>query len=121
LIQHYKTHAYQVIKAGGGRYQAVKVLSEHDSYEDALDATLTAMEQESEEIEQQQVAEMREQGINVVTLKEAIRGMSPEQLARFNEERNKKFINPILDGNMDRLERMRGKIKNESMNNERVT
>lgn len=105
------THAYRVIYLGNGRYQAVMILSEHDNYKDAFEATMTAMNKESEEVSRLETVELRAQGFDVVTLEEAIQGMTPEELAQFNEERNRKFVNPILNGNIERLEKEQSGLK----------
>lgn len=101
------THAYRVIDIGNGRYQAVMVISEHDNYNDAFEATMAEMNKESSEVLRSEIAEMSSQGIDAVSLEEAIQGMTPAQLAKFNEERNRKFLNPILDGNIKILEQLR--------------
>jgi hypothetical protein len=65
---------------------------------------IETMNRESEETMKSEIEELKKQGIKAVSLKGAIKDMTPEQLERFLEERNKKFINPLLDMNIDMLE-----------------
>lgn len=97
-------HRYTVVPQKKGSFMAVMILSIHDNFNDAVDAMLDAMEKESEEIMNREIEKMRKQGINAVSLKEAIKDMTPEERERFIEERNRKFINPILDINIGMLE-----------------
>ncbi|MFL0248093.1 hypothetical protein [Candidatus Clostridium stratigraminis] len=47
--------------------------------------------------------------IKVVTLAEAIKDMTSEELERFKKERYEKFIKPLMDMNMKELEKLNGK------------
>ena len=85
------------------KYLAVMVLSEHDTEEDAIMAMLDAMNAESDALKNKDIKELREQGIDAISAKEAIKGMSYEQRERFLDERNKKFVNPILNMNIKLL------------------
>jgi len=104
-------HKYTVIHENNGKYLAVMILSEHDNLNDAFNATLEAMNKESEEIMNREIEELRKQGIKAVSFKEAIKDMAPEQLERFLEERNKKFINPLFNMNIEMLEQKRRRLK----------
>jgi len=104
-------HKYTVVPKDNGEYMAVMILSEHDNYSDALKATLEAMDKESDEIMNSEIEELRKQGIEAVSFKEAIKDMTPEQRERFLEERNRKFINPLLDMNIEMLEQKRRQLK----------
>lgn len=89
---------------------AVMILSEHDNFDDALNATFEAMEKESEETMKREIEELRKQGIRAVSFKEAIKDMTPEEHERFIEERNGKFVYPILDKNIKMLEKKRKQL-----------
>lgn len=62
------THQYTVIKGDNGKYQAVIILSEHNTEKEAIEATLEVMNQESKEQMQQDIKKLRSQGINAVTV-----------------------------------------------------
>ncbi len=104
-------HKYTVVPQKNGLYQAVMILSMHDNFDEALDAVFDAMDKESEEIMDREIEELRKQGIKVVSAKEAIKDMMPEERERFLEERNRKFVNPILDMNIEMLEQKRKQLK----------
>jgi uncharacterized protein YaaR (DUF327 family) len=103
-------HKYTVYEYGK-KFLAVMILSEHDSMEDALSAMLDAMRAEGDEITKGYIEEQRANGINVVTLEEAVKDMTPEGLVKFMEERQKKFINPLLDANIKTLESKGRRLK----------
>ncbi len=63
------------------------------------------MELESTEQMKEEIENLRNQGINAITVEDAIKDMSPEELERFLEERRRKFVNPQLDANMKELEK----------------
>lgn len=105
-----KGHRFTVIQ-NNHKYLAVMIISEHDTMEEAIEAMLTAMDQESDEIMEKKVDKLRAQGVKVATLKEAIKDMSPEQLERFLEERQRKFVDPVLDANIKALEKMGRRFK----------
>lgn len=96
-------HVYTVVPRDG-KYLAVMILSEHDNEEDAFRASFAAMKEESKEILEREVEELRKQGIKAVTFEVAIKDMTPEELERFLEERNRRFIKPLLDMNIKMLE-----------------
>jgi hypothetical protein len=98
------TRKYTVIKNGNGKYLAVMILSEHDTEDDALTAMLSAMNKESKAETHKEIKKLHKQGINAVTVEEATKDMTPEELERFLEERQRKFINPLLDANIKDLE-----------------
>jgi len=104
-------HRYTVVPHNSGKYLAVMILSEHDNFYDAISATLEAMDKETDEIMNREIEELRKQGIKAVSFKEAIKDMTPEQRERFLEERNRKFINPLLDMNIEMLEQKRRRLK----------
>lgn len=89
-------HKYTVVPQNNGKYLAVMILSEHDNSNDAFNATYEAMKKESDEIMNKKIEELRKQGINAVSLKDAIKDMTPEELERFLEERNRIFVYPLL-------------------------
>lgn len=97
-------HGYKVIKTGSGRYQVVMIISEHDSEDEAYDTMHKAMDKEADEITKHEIEELRKQGINAVTFEDAIKDMEPDELERFLEERKRKFLNPILNMNIEQLE-----------------
>lgn len=105
-----KGHQFTVVEHSK-KFMAVIVISEHDTMEEAMSAMLDAMNTESEEITKEQVEEQRARGINTVTLQEAIKDMTPEELKRFMEERQRKFVNPILDANLKMLETKGRRLK----------
>jgi len=90
---------YTVVKLHG-KYCAVMILSEHDNEEDALNAVLDELLKGNNEELNGKNDEHMKQGIS---LKEAMKDMTPEQRERFLEERNRKFLNPILDLNIEML------------------
>lgn len=96
-------HGYKVIKTDSGKYQVVMVISEHDNEDEVYDAMHKAMDKESDEITKLEIEELRKQGIKAVTFEDAIKDMSPEELERFLEERKRKFLNPILNMNIEKL------------------
>lgn len=104
-------HKYTVIPQDNGKYLAVMILSEHDNLDDALNATFEAMEKESEEIMNRGIEELRENDINAISFKEAIKDMTPEELEDFLEERDRKFINPFLNRNIETLKQKRNRFK----------
>lgn len=104
-------HRYTVIPHYSGKYLAVMIISEHDNFNDAVSATLEAMNKETDEIMNGEIEELRKQGIKAVSFKEAIKDMTPEQRERFLEERNRKSINPLLDMNIEMLEQKRRQLK----------
>lgn len=100
---------YTVISRESGKYLAVRILSEHNNLYDALDAMFEAMNEEPKERTNREVEELKKNGIDAVTLEEAIKDMTPEQLESFLEERNRKFINPILNKNIEELKQLKQK------------
>jgi hypothetical protein len=104
-------HRYTIVPLDNGRYRAVMILSEHDNFDDAIGAMLEAMDKETDVIMKREIEELRKQGIKAVLFKEAIKDMTPEQRERFLEERNRKFINPLLDMNIEMLEHKRRRLK----------
>ncbi len=97
-------HKYTVIPQDNGKYLAVMILSEHENYNDALKATLEAMKKESEEIMNREIEELRREGIRAVSFREVIKDMTHKRRERFLDERNRKFINPLLDFNIEMLQ-----------------
>lgn len=89
----------------------VMIISEHDNEDEALRVMLEVMDKETDEIMKREIEELGKQGIKAVSFKEAIKDMTPEQLERFLEERNRKFINPFLDMNIEMLEQKRRRLK----------
>jgi uncharacterized protein YdcH (DUF465 family) len=67
-------HKYTVVLQAGGKYLAVMILSEHDNLDDAINATLDALDKECDEITNREIEELRKQGIEAVTVKEALEG-----------------------------------------------
>lgn len=104
-------HRYIIFPLDDGRYRAVMIISEHDNLNDAIGAMFGAMDKETDEIIKWEIEELRKQGIKAVSFKEAIKDMAPEQWERFLEERNRKFINPLLDMNIEMLEHKRRRLK----------
>jgi len=104
-------HKYTVVPQKNGEYLAVMIISEHDNLMDAMHAILEAMDKESDEIMKKEKEEYRKLGVKVVSFKEAIRDLSPEERERFLEERNRKFIKPLLDLNFKMLEQMERRLK----------
>ncbi|HHV19174.1 MAG: hypothetical protein PHE70_10725 [Tepidanaerobacteraceae bacterium] len=96
--------AYKVIQDVNGKYLAAMIISEHDSCEEAVEATLEAMNKESEEISKREIEELREKGIKAVRFEDAIKDMTPEELEGFLEERKRKFLMPLMDKNIEMLE-----------------
>lgn len=106
-------HKYTVIHEDNGSYLAVMIISEHDNRDDAFKATFEVMKKESEEIMNREIEELRKQGIRAVTLGEAVKDMTPEELERFREERNRKFINPLLNMNSEMLKQKERQLINK--------
>lgn len=104
-------HAYKVIQDVNGKYLAVMIISEHDSQEEALEAAIEAMNKESEEINKRNIEELRKKGIKAVRFKDAIKDMSPEELERFLEERKRKFLMPLMEKNIEMLERKKKRFR----------
>jgi len=104
-------HRYTVVPHNSGKYLAVMILSEHDNLNDAINAMLEALDKEGDEIMNREIEELRKQGVRAVSFKEAIKDMTPGQRKRFLEERNRKFINPLLDMNIEMLEHKRRRLK----------
>lgn len=104
-------HGYKVIQGGNGKYQVVMIISEHDSEDEAVKAMLEAAKKESDEIMKREIEELRKQGINAVTFEDAIKDMKPEELERFLEERNRKFINPLVNKNIEMFEQKRRRLR----------
>jgi len=77
------------------------ILSEHDNLNDAVNAMLDIMDKEAEEIMYREIEELKKRGIKAVSVKEAIKDVTPEQRERLFEERNIKFINPLLNMNIE--------------------
>ncbi|GEM_PF-689765 len=98
-------HKYAVLPHDGGKYLAIKVLSEHENLDDAIRTVLDAMKKESEEIMKREIEKLRERGIKAVSFKEAMEDVTPGQKQRFIAERNRKFIDPLLNLNIEMLER----------------
>jgi len=103
-------HQYTVVKLHG-KHCAVMILSEHDNEEDALNAVFDAILNEGNETTKAEIEELRKQGINAVSVKEAMKDMTPEQQEKFLEERNRKFINPLLDMNIEMLKERARRLK----------
>jgi len=110
-------HKYTVVPQKNGSYMTVMILSIHDNFDDAIDAVFAAMKKESEEIMNRKIEKMRKQGIQAVSFKEAMKDMTPEERARFMEERNRKFINPIIDMNSRILEQKRKELQQRRKEN----
>jgi len=106
-------HKYTAIPERNGGYLAVMILSEHDNLNDTLEAMFEAMEKESGEIMNRETEELRKQGIKAVSVGEAEKDMTPEQLERFLEERRRKFVIPLLDMNIVMLEQKRMMLMNK--------
>jgi malonyl CoA-acyl carrier protein transacylase len=104
-------HKYTVVPHNSGKYRVVMILSEHDNLNDAINAMLEALNKEGDEIMNREIEELRKQGVRAVSFKEAIKDMTHEQRKRFLEERNRKFINPLLDMNIEMLEHKRRRLK----------
>lgn len=98
------THKYTVIKNDNGKYLAVMIICEHNAEDDAFKATMTAMNKESKAQMRKEIKKLKSHGINVISFEDAIKDMTPEELERFIEERQQKFISPLLDANMKDLE-----------------
>lgn len=109
-----KSHKYTVIPEKDGKYMAVMILSEHDQENDAYRAIIEAMNKESEEIMNRQIEELRGKGIPAVSFKEAIKDMTPEERERFIEERNRKFVIPLLNRNIEMLDEKMKQLKSKS-------
>lgn len=103
-------HQYTVYEKGK-KFLAVMILSEHDTMEQAVSAMLDAMKAEGDEITKEFIEEQRANGINVVTLEEAVKDMTPGELESFMKERQRKFINPLLDLNIKTLEKQGRRFK----------
>lgn len=84
-----KTHGYAVRKVSYDYYQAIMVISEHTTENDALDAMLNAMNKDSVKLDDECQKEMNQKGIQAISFEEAKKEMSPEQLERFMKEREK--------------------------------
>ena len=82
-------HRYTIVPLDDGRYRAVMIISEHDNFDDAIGAMLEAMDMETDEIMKREIEELEKQGIKAVSFKETVKDMTPEQLERFLEERNR--------------------------------
>ncbi|NLC69100.1 MAG: hypothetical protein GX754_10075 [Clostridiaceae bacterium] len=106
-------HKYSIIPTNYGKHLAVMILSEHDNEIDAVNAALDAMEKESEEIMNKEIEELRKKGIKAVSFKEAIKDMTPDELESFLEERNRKFITPLLNLNIEMLKQKRKQLQQE--------
>jgi delta-aminolevulinic acid dehydratase/porphobilinogen synthase len=106
-------HQYKVIRENNETYLAVMIISEHDNRDDAFNSMFEVMKKESEEIMNREIEELRKQGIRAVTLKEAIKDMTPEELDRFREERNRNFINPLLNTSVKMLKQKEKQLRNK--------
>lgn len=104
-------HGYTIIPQDDGTYQVAMIISEHDNEHEAITAMLEAMRKESNEIMKKEIEELRKQGINAKTLEDAVKDMTPEQLENFLEERRRKFINSLLNMNIEMLEQKKRKLK----------
>lgn len=69
------------------------------------------MKVEYEKIMNMKIEELNKKGIKAISFEKAIKGMTPEQLERFLEERNSKFINPLFNMNNKELEEKRRTLK----------
>jgi predicted GIY-YIG superfamily endonuclease len=103
-------HQFAVVERNK-KWLAVMILSEHDNMDEALKAAINAMDIESEEIMKELIEEERAKGVDAVTVEEAIKDMNPEELERFIEERQRKFVNPLLYTNIKTLEDKRKRLK----------
>ncbi len=104
-------HKYTVVPQNNGEYLAVMIISVHDNLRDGIKAILEAMDKEADEIMNKEIEELRKQGVKAVSFKEAIKDLSPEERERFLEERNRKFIKPLLDLNFKMLEQMERRLR----------
>jgi hypothetical protein len=86
---------------------AVMIISEHSNYKDAFNAAFDAMKEESKNITNRKIEKLKPQGIKAVLLYDAVKDMTPWELESFLEERNRKFINPLLNKNIKMLEQKR--------------
>jgi hypothetical protein len=111
-------HKYTVVPQNNGKYLAVMILSEHDNLNDAINATLEALNKETDRIMNREIEELRKRGIKAVTFKEAIKNMTPGQRKRFLEERYRKFIKPLFDMNIEMLEQKRRQLKEKEVKTE---
>ena len=103
-------HAYTIIPVCGKKYRVAMILSEHDTFEEAMEALMDAMKKESDEIRKIEYGELKKRGIKVRTLEEVIKDMSPEELEAFKKERYEKFVKPLLDENISALERLKSRF-----------
>ena len=103
-------HRYTIIEGGSKRYQAVMVLSDHETLDEALEAMFEALAKETDERMEKETEELRKQGIKAFTVKELTKDMTPEELEKFMEERNRKFIFPLLDKNIEELKQIEKRL-----------
>lgn len=96
-------HSYTIRQRDNGEYEVLKIISVHPDRESAFNAMYDALRKEMEEMGKALVDEMRRQGISVVSFREAVQDMTPEERERFLEERKRIFLQPLLDMNMDML------------------
>jgi hypothetical protein len=73
------------------------------TYDEAFDAMYEFMQKESAKTMNIEVKRLRGRGIPVVTLEEAIKDMTPEELEHFKEERNRKYMMPLMVQNIKML------------------
>ena len=102
---------YTVIQQNNGKFLAVMILSEHDNFDDAFDATFKATKQESKNVVNKEIEDLKKQGIRAVSFEEAVKDLMPEQLERFLQGRSRKFIKPLLNMNIEMLEQKRKRLK----------
>lgn len=96
-------HSYTLRQRDNGEYEVLKIISVHPDRESAFHAMYDALRKEMEEMGKAFGDEMRRQGISVTSFREAMQDMTPEERERSLEERNRKFLQPLLDLNLDTL------------------
>ncbi|MGV8147310.1 MAG: hypothetical protein ACLKAK_12945 [Alkaliphilus sp.] len=105
----YTGRAYRIIQTGSGGYQVVMIISEHRTQEEAIGAMLETMHKKEDK------QDLRKEGTSAISLEDAIKDMTPKELEDFIDERNRKFITPLFDRNIEELEHKRRRLSIRSL------
>lgn len=64
-----KGNSYTVIEINKGVFSVVKIMSEHDKYDDAISTMVDIVQKEGKEMLDEEVKKAREKGIKVTTVR----------------------------------------------------
>lgn len=103
------SHVYSIKETARGRFQVLKVISEHNTQEEAVGSMLKAINQESSVNMEFEVEQLKAKGVDAMTFEDAVKSMDSEELERFLKERRQKFFSRVLDENIKILKNRKKK------------